>query len=126
MEYKIYGFGVWLVGFFTDFWGLILVRFACSASNYGFIGGYINSLVEFNTGVYYFKKGDYKKAADQFELIGKTGKYNKYDSVKYLIEIYKRIDATSAQLETLEDLVDELDSEALDFNFEDLEKKYDL
>ena len=90
------------------------------------VDGYINSLVEFNTGVYYFKKGDYKKAADQFELIGKTGKYNKYDSVKYLIEIYKRIDATSAQLETLEDLVDELDSEALDFNFEDLEKKYDL
>lgn len=81
---------------------------------------YLISMYEFYTGVYYERYRDATNAIKYFTEVAKNGRYYKRESVEYLIHIYKSYKPTEQQLDELEDIIDNMDDEDLEFSFMDL------
>ena len=78
-------------------------------------------------GVYYFQK-DKSQLAEKYFLKSKELDSDsfKYDSIKYLIQIYKTTNANREAVSKLIDEIDDLDNDAFEFSAKDLEEKYNL
>ncbi len=90
-----------------------------------------NNLLEsywnFFNAVSYFKQNDFKKSSQHFQK-AKELNFEEYgfESIRYLIHIYKINSVPNNEVEKLLDEVDELDNDGLDFFAQDLIQKYNL
>lgn len=82
--------------------------------------GYLRSMYEFYTGVYYERYRDGTNAVKVFHNLAEDRSYFSNQSVEYLIHIYKSYKPTEEQLDKLEDIIDDLNEENLKFSFKDL------
>jgi len=81
----------------------------------------------YSLGVYYYQKNKLHIAEEKFikakeldfVILG-------YDSIKYLIQIYKVTNASRDYVIKLLDEIDDLDNEGFEFSAQDLEEKYNL
>ena len=69
------------------------------------------------SGVYFFKKQDYKKAENYFLNVADYGKRYSDRAAEFLIEIYRKTGAAKNQLDKLDDIVDDLNKDDLKFSF---------
>lgn len=85
------------------------------------------SYVSFYNGVREFRNNNLEKATPYF-LKAKELNFDDYgyDSIRYLIHIFKNINAPLEEVEKLLDEIDDLDNDGLEFFGQDLEKKYNL
>lgn len=85
------------------------------------------SYVGFYTGVSEFKNNNLLKAISHFQKAKELNfdEYG-YDSIRYLIHIFKNINVPIEEVEKLLDEIDDLDNDGLEFFAQDLEKKYNL
>ena len=88
---------------------------------------FFESLFNYYLGIYYYEQKDFKVAENKF-LKAKDLDFNNfgYDTIKYLIDIYKTITVDKKSVESLIDDIDELENDAFEFSLQDLESKYDL
>ncbi|MCW8848795.1 MAG: hypothetical protein OQJ81_02355, partial [Melioribacteraceae bacterium] len=85
------------------------------------------SYVSFYRGVREFKKNNLKNAISHFQKAKELNVDDyKYDSIRYLIHIYKNVNVPIEKVEELLDEIDDLDNDGLEFSAQDLEKKYNL
>lgn len=82
--------------------------------------GYLRSMYEFYIGIYYERYRDAPNAIMHFTKVAKSRSYFNKESVEYLIHIYKSYKPTEQQLDELEDIIDDLDDDDLEFSFMDL------
>ena len=76
------------------------------------------------SGVYFFKKKEYKRAENYFLNVAEYGERYSDRAAEFLIEIYKDVNAGENQLDKLDDIIDDLDKDDLKFSFMGL--KYSL
>lgn len=87
----------------------------------------IESLYLFEIGRFYFFQNDYKNAEKYFlEAKDINPEWLNYAAAKYLIDTYLQFDADIEAVENLIDLIDDLDSQKLEWSAKDLENKYNL
>ena len=88
---------------------------------------FFESLFNYYLGIYYYEQKDFKVAENKF-LKAKDLDFKNfgYDTIKYLIDIYKTITVDKKSVESLIDDIDELENDAFEFSLQDLESKYDL
>jgi len=84
--------------------------------------GYLRSMYEFYAGVYFERYRDATNAIKYFVKTAKAQNYFNKESVEYLIHIYKSFKPTEQQLDELEDIIDNLDDDDLEFSFMDLRR----
>jgi tetratricopeptide (TPR) repeat protein len=84
--------------------------------------GYLRSMYDFYTGVYYERYRDGTNAVRVFHNVAEDRSHFSSQSVEYLIQIYKSFKPTEEQLDELEDVIDDLEDEDLEFSFMDLRK----
>lgn len=84
--------------------------------------GYLRSMYDFYTGVYYERYRDGTNAVRVFHNVAEDRSHFSNQSVEYLIQIYKSFKPTEEQLDKLEDIIDDLEDEDLEFSFMDLRK----
>lgn len=82
--------------------------------------GFLQSMYDYYTGVYYYKLRDGTNAVKFFTKVAKSKKHFNKDAVEYLINIFKSFKPTERQLDELEDTIDDLDDDDLEFSFMDL------
>ncbi len=82
--------------------------------------GYLRSMYEFYSGVYFYKYRDATRAILFFNNVADRRDHFKSEAAEYLIEIYRSVKPTQQQLSKLEDIIDELDDEDLEFSFMDI------
>ena len=88
---------------------------------------FFESLYNYYLGIYYFERKDFENAEKKFIKAKEIDFKNySYDTIKYLIDIYKTSTVDKNSVESLLDDIDELDSDAFEFSAQDLEHKYDL
>ncbi len=88
---------------------------------------FFESLYNYYSGVYYFEQNDYKIAEQKFIKAKELDFKNfSYDTIKYLIDIYKSSSVDKNSVEALLDDIDELENDDFEFSVKDLEYKYDL
>ena len=85
-------------------------------------GGYLESMYKFYAGVYYERYRDGTNAIKFLTQVAKGKNYFNREAIEYLIHIYKSYKPTEQQLDELENLIDELDDDDLEFSFMDLKK----
>jgi hypothetical protein len=88
---------------------------------------FFESLFSYYSGIYYYERKDFIMAEKKF-LKAKELDFNNlgYDTIKYLIDIYKTTTFDKNSVESLIDDIDELENDAFEFSLQDLESKYDL
>jgi hypothetical protein len=88
---------------------------------------FFESLFSYYSGIYYYERKDFIMAEKKF-LKAKELDFNNlgYDTIKYLIDIYKTTTFDKNSVESLIDDIDELGNDAFEFSLQDLESKYDL
>lgn len=86
---------------------------------------FINNLINYYKGVFFFKSKEYNKACDIFDKL-KEDQFFSVDCAKFMLEIYSIINAGADKAEELIDFIDDMDNEALTYRAKDIEKKYDL
>ena len=87
----------------------------------------IEAFYLFEIGKFYFFQEDYKQASHYFREARELNPYwLSYSTSKFLIEAYLHYDAEIEQVENLMDIIDDQDSESLEWSAKDLEIKYDL
>ena len=79
-------------------------------------------MYDFYSGVYYYKYRDATRAILFFSKVGSDRKHFRSQAAEYLINIYKSVKPTEQQLDQLEDIIDDVDNEDLQFSFMDLRK----
>lgn len=84
--------------------------------------GYLRSMYEFYTGVYYERYRDGTNAVRVFQKVADDRNHFNKQSVEYLIHIYKSYKPTEEQLDKLKDIIDDLNEENLKFSFKDLKR----
>ena len=88
---------------------------------------FFEGLYNYYSGIYYYEQKDFKNAEEKFIRAKELDfKSFSYDTIKYLIDIYKTITVDKNSVESLLDDIDELDSDAFEFSAQDLEHKYNL
>jgi tetratricopeptide (TPR) repeat protein len=87
---------------------------------------YLEGIYLLYSGKYYFYQNDYSKAEKYLLMAMSINDEIKYECSKFLIELYQRIEVTEEKVEFLLDIIDDLDSERLEWSTEDLIIKYNL
>ncbi len=82
--------------------------------------GYLRAMYEYYSGVYFYRYRDATRAILFFTKVAADRKYFRNESAEYLINIYKLISPSDEQVTKLEDIIDDLDDEDLEFSFMDL------
>ncbi len=85
------------------------------------------SYISFYSGVREFRKNNLQKSISYFQKAKQLNfdDYG-YDSIRYLIHIFKNINVPIEEVDKLLDEIDDLDNDGLEFSAQDLEKKYNL
>lgn len=84
--------------------------------------GYLRAMYEFYSGVYFYKYRDATRAILFFSKVGSDREHFRSQSAEYLINIYKSVKPTEEQLDQLEDIIDDIDNDDLQFAFMDLRR----
>lgn len=84
--------------------------------------GYLRAMYEFYSGVYFYKYRDATRAILFFSKVGRDREHFRSQSAEYLINIYKSVKPTEEQLDQLEDIIDDVDNDDLQFAFMDLRR----
>lgn len=88
---------------------------------------YLNGLLDYYKGVYEYKRKNYREASRHFEdSINSLSDGAGYNSIKYLINIYNKIDVNKNRVKELTDKIEDEDYERLTYCVRDLKRKYNL
>jgi tetratricopeptide (TPR) repeat protein len=78
-------------------------------------------------GALYFKNNLFDKAEQYFnKSINSINERDRFNAIKYLIEIYMRQSVDKSKVKNLLDIIDDLENTRLTYRSKDLEKKYNL
>ena len=88
---------------------------------------FVESYTNFFNAIAFFKQNDFKKSSQLFHKAKELNfdEYG-YESIRYLIHIYKTITVPNDTVEKLLDEIEELDNDGLEFFAQDLKQKYKL
>jgi hypothetical protein len=96
-------------------------------SSLGTESKYLKGLLYYYKGIYEFKKKEYRRASEHFETAKNLNSENfGYNSIKYLIQIYKLVNVSTDKVKRLTEEINEEEYERLSFYARDLKKKYNL